>query len=149
MPAGIHFAPSWAEETTVEWTERSLQESIDLIQQETRLWVIVSNKKASPFPIYLERFDPKAVEFCEKEELLDSLRVVRHLIEESFEGIESINIEYRVDPEIAGYERICFSVTVSGEPSRVLEYESRFRNRLRQEVPREERKFFLLSYELK
>ena len=67
------------------------------------------------------------------------------LVAEAFPALLALRVVLSVDPEIAGYERVCLEVTGRGSVGEILDQEDSFRAAARRSVAPDQRSLFILD----
>lgn len=93
-----------------------------------------------------KNIDQIAYEFCKVKKLLVSLEIFFNQIITDFVNLRNIEVDYFVDPEIAGREGIIFKLFIKDKPKKILMVEGKFYSHIRNAVPISDRKFFSLVY---
>lgn len=91
-------------------------------------------------------FSGEVMEYCMQQGLLAAAYRYHDLIKKTFRNIQNITITVAHDPEIEGYTKLRFLVTLSDTAEDVLEQESAFKRRVREVIASDLRPFFLLRY---
>lgn len=83
--------------------------------------------------------------YCQANDLCSLLPLVKNVIRTSFQGIKSVEISLEKDPEIHDYEKVCFTVHLTGTPEAIWSSRRKYYSEFRTRIPREKRDFFILT----
>ena len=89
---------------------------------------------------------PDVDRYCRANGLDDLPSVIENLIRKHFRGIKSIRVGLSRDPEISGYEKVRFDVTLTDTPERILAAESRYDLEFSKYIPEDKQEHFVLTY---
>lgn len=89
-----------------------------------------------------------AYEFCKAKKLLGYLENIYIQIENNFKGLQKVEVNYCVDPEILNYEMIVFSLSIKNDLKDILCNKKVFYNAFQAIVPPQLRSYFVLTYDV-
>ena len=92
------------------------------------------------------QLDSKAKNMCLKNNLLLYIKPIYDAIHEAYKGVDSVEIELTEDPEIPNYEKICFVIHLTGEPTRILTDEEKLYVLFFKRIPEDKQHFFVFTY---
>lgn len=93
-------------------------------------------------------FPAEVLEFCSKNNVYDECCKYHGLFPETFKYIQKIDMSISEDPEIPDYRHISFVLTIADSIEHVLQYEDRFKKKLRNSIVKEKRQYFVYNYNL-
>ncbi len=96
----------------------------------------------------VKNIDPIAFEFSRSRKIKNSLEIIYLLIESTFKNLKKVEADYFIDPEIRGQEGIVFKLLIKDRPKKILQEEDKFYSQMKKMVPKEEHKYFSLTYQV-
>jgi hypothetical protein len=93
-------------------------------------------------------FTEDVIKFCSKHDILPECLKYHKFFIETFKNIQNITITISDDFELADYQKISFVLTISDEIDNILKYEDDFKNRIKHNIDREKRRYFIYNYNL-
>ncbi len=93
-------------------------------------------------------FDPVAAAFCKAKGLDATEKIVETLLRVCFKGISEIEVEFALDPEITGFYKVNFRVTLADDVDSVLKCERDYYKQIGKFLSVQERQFIALTYHL-
>ena len=94
------------------------------------------------------QLDSKAKNMCLKNDLLLYIKPIYDTIYEAHKGVDSVEVELVEDPEIPNYEKMCFEIHLTGEPTQILEDEKTLYTLFFEKIPEDKEHFFVFTYRI-
>lgn len=91
-------------------------------------------------------FNEDVIKFCSQNGIVHECFKYHNIFIETFKNIQEITITVSHDYELPDYSKINFVLTLSDEIENVLKYEDEFKCKVRQEIDREKRRYFIYNY---
>ena len=93
--------------------------------------------------------NPEVLDEMEKNSATNDLKKIVKFAQEIYLNLKRIEISTEYDPEIADRKTIRFTLTVSGDPERILQNETQFKKQLRSNIKLNTRQLITVTYNWK
>lgn len=93
-------------------------------------------------------FTEEIIEFCSNHDILSECLKYHKYFVETFKNIQNITVSVSDDHELSDYRKLCFLITLSDDIDNVLKYENDFKNKIRRDIEKEKRRYFIYNYNL-